>query len=199
MGKSTDQSSPIPQSSYYRSVQSSPVRSVGSSLVTKRTSSTPKQPKSIVVVSQGPRGDSAESRSAARLNSLPPIVKPLIPLGQSSVNPAYPQLKPGPITEIGLSLESELRSAAELVATEQQKLVEKIRFVDQQITQQTSSITTEKQRRFNKATDNFAKLSEIEVLIARCESDIETLLDAFAKLNSALPVGLSLEPFPRVS
>lgn len=146
---------------------------------------------SIVVVNSGPSNSSAGQPH----KRLPQLQRPLIPIGQIQVNPSFLHLSPQPIIDLGLEIEQELRKNAELVAHEQTKLVEKIRDIDSQVTASSVTIGAERQRRFNKAVDNFGKFDEIDALIQRCENDIENILTVFVQLNDALPDSLCLEQF----
>lgn len=147
---------------------------------------------SIVVVNSGPSASSSLIHPQKRL---PQLQRPLIPIGQIQVNPSFLHLSPQPIIDLGLEIEQELRKNAELVAHEQAKLVEKIRDIDSQVAASSVTIGAERQRRFNKAVDNFGKFDEIDALIQRCENDIENILTVFVQLNDALPDSLCLEQF----
>lgn len=147
---------------------------------------------SIVIVNSGP---SASSSALHPQKRLPQLQRPLIPIGQIQVNPSFLHLSPQPIIDLGLEIEQELRKNAELVAHEQAKLVEKIRDIDSQVAASSVTIGAERQRRFNKAVDNFGKFDEIDALIQRCENDIENILTVFVQLNDALPDSLCLEQF----
>lgn len=150
----------------------------------------------IVVVNRGPSNDTGIESSLLKLRSIEPLIKPLIPFGQSIViHPTQPRLSVQPIVELGTLLQKNLNSASETVATKQQKIIEQIRLVEQQTVKISQVYCQEKQRRFNKAVENFNKFDEILILLDRCESDIEQLLTTFAKLNSALPETLCLENF----
>ena len=147
----------------------------------------------IVVVNAGPTPISQSSSSFFK--RLPILLRPLIPIGQVQVDSNYPQLQAQTIIDLGLDLEQELRIQAEFIAREQIKLIDKIRDIDQQVTASSVTIGAERQRRFNKAVDNFAKFDEIDHLINRCETDIENILSVFLQLNEVLPENLSLEAF----
>lgn len=155
--------------------------------------------KSIVVVKQGPSVAGVERLVDSKLQTIPTVCRPLIPIGQTLVSSSYPQIDPQTIINIGQELEAELRLNSELVNTEQVRLVDKIRYVDQQLLQTTNNYCSEKQRRANKASDNFTKISEIDQLIGRCEADIDHLVTVLAKLNTALPEDLCLENFQLLS
>lgn len=188
------------QQSSYSSLSSKFVSTQSSSLSKEKTDKNEHRqdntPNPIVVVNRGPSNDSAAEHSLLKLRSIEPLVKPLIPFGQSIViNPNQPRLSVHPIVELGTILQKNLNSASESVATKQQKIIEQIRLVEQQTVKISQVYCQEKQRRFNKALENFNKFDEILVLLDRCESDIEQSLTTFAKLNSALPETLCLEDF----
>lgn len=157
--------------------------------------SPPSSAKAIVVVNAGPSAATSTGLQSQKRRQPPLPQRPLIPIGQTQVNPNFPHLSPTPIIDLGLEFERELRTNAELVACEQSKLIEKIKEIDSQVTASSVNIGAERQRRFNKAVDNFGKFDEIDALIQRVETDIENILTVFVQLNDALPDSLCLEQF----
>ncbi|KAI2798640.1 hypothetical protein BLOT_010616 [Blomia tropicalis] len=150
------------------------------------------QSSSIVIVNAAP---SSANIVNSYKNFISQLYRPLIPIGQTQINPQYPHLLPQPIIDFGLKVEQELRTHAEVVQFEQFKIESKIREIDQQLISSAVTIGSERQRRYNKAVDNFGKFDEIDNLIQRVESDIENILTLFIQLNESLPESLGLEPF----
>ena len=154
--------------------------------------------KDIVVVNKGPSSLAVEQINR-KLRLLKPVTRPLIAIGQTTVNPSFPQIDPQTIINIGHDLQAELRANSELIQSEQEKLIEKVRHVEQQTILTTNSFCTDKHRRATKAFENFSKFNEIDQLICRCEGDIDNLVTVLAKLNTSLPENLCLENFQLLS
>ncbi|OTF75013.1 Loss of heterozygosity 12 chromosomal region 1 protein-like protein [Euroglyphus maynei] len=195
-------SSSQPQSlSNYQSLRSSPIHTAQqrqqSSKIERQQQRTT-IPKNIVIVNRGPNKDPNIQDIYSKLPP-EPLLKPLIAFGQLSSNfivtSDQPRLSVLPFVEIGKLFDQNLKQAAETVANEQQKIIERIRLFEQQSAKLSQHYSQDKQRRFNKAVENFGKFDEIQSLVDRCENDIEQLLTTFAKLNSALPELLCLENF----
>ncbi|UXI15352.1 WNTA protein [Sarcoptes scabiei] len=153
--------------------------------------------KKIVVVNPGPNStaiDSSDNDLVRKISEK--TITTLLPIDKTTAAKFnQTKLSEKPILKIGQSIERNLAIATEAISKEQQNITEKIRVIDQRCHQLTSQYAQEKQRRFNKAFENFKKFDEVLALMESCESDIEQLLTMFAKLNSALPESLCLEHF----
>ena len=151
--------------------------------------------KEILVVNKRESNNHEVELLQERLRQLPPIIKPLVPIGQTTLNGHYPSLQSNILYDFGIKVEQELRLNADDVAREQNRLCDRIRDLDHSIGIASSSIVIERQRKFNKASENFTKFDEIDQIILRCEADIENILSSFTKLNEALPKSFQIEPF----
>jgi hypothetical protein len=146
-------------------------------------------PSEIVVVSEG---------SATQENqtiSFPPLFKPIIPIGYESLSLSYPQINSQYVIDLGLIIEEELRTKAELVAKEQNKLIDRIKDIDLIASHICGQFVNERQRRLNKVFENCSKIEEINCLIEKCENDINKCSKSLEKLNNYLPQSLCLEKF----
>lgn len=190
--------------SNYQSLRSSPIHTAQQQQQQSSKTQIEQQrsiPKNIVIVNRGPNKDPNNSKDIFTKLPSEPLLKPLIPIGQLSTNfivtavGNQPRLSVLPFVEIGRLFDQNLKQAAETVANEQQKIIERIRLFEQQSIKLSQNYSQDKQRRLNKTVENFGKFDEIRSLIDRCENDIENLLTTFAKLNSALPESLCLENF----
>lgn len=151
----------------------------------------------LVVVNRGP-GKSKTSATTTSSSSarLPALQAPLIPVGQAVLQQTiYPHLHSQPLFDLALEFQNELRRHAEGIANEQRNLIERVKDTDQQLEKVSSTYAVEKQRRLNRAKENFDKLGEIETLVERCQADIEHLIGEFVRLNRGLPEHLRLEDF----
>lgn len=148
----------------------------------------------LVVVNRGP--DKLKTSTSSPSIRLPKLQSPLVPVGQIVLQQTiYPHLHSQPLFDLTLEFQNELRRHAEGIASEQQNLIERIKDIDQQLERVSITYAVEKQRRLNKAKENFDKLGEIEILVERCQADIEHLIGEFVRLNRGLPEHMRLEDF----
>ncbi len=63
--------------------------------------------------------------------------------------------------DLGLIIEEELRTKAELVSKEQNKLIDRIKYIDLIASHICGQFFNERQRRLNKVFENCSKIEEI--------------------------------------
>jgi hypothetical protein len=146
-------------------------------------------PSEIVVVSEGSVTQDSQTIT------FPPVFKPIIPIGYESLSLSYPQINSQHVIDLGLIIEQELRTKAELVAKEQNKLIDRIKDIDLIASHICGQFVNERQRRLNKVFENCSKIEEINSLIEKCENDINKCSKSLEKLNNYLPQSLCLEKF----
>jgi hypothetical protein len=146
-------------------------------------------PSEIVVVSEGSLNQDNQTIT------FPPLFKPIIPIGYESLSLSYPQINSQYVIDLGLIVEEELRTKAELVSKEQNKLIDRIKDIDLIASHICGQFVNERQRRLNKVFENCSKIEEINSLIEKCENDINKCSKSLEKLNNYLPQSLCLEKF----
>ena len=146
-------------------------------------------PKEIVIVSKG------DSEAEDQKFVFPPPFKPLIPIGHETLSPAHPQLNAVYILKIGSKLQENLKFKSDFIHSQQTVVVEIIREIDSLSSFITNQLLAERHKKFIKVTDSFNKLSEIDILISKIDSDLESCLHRVNLLNGLLPSELRLEPF----
>lgn len=165
------------------------VTSFASSGSTGTTSRPTGIPKEIVIVSKGTDGDIDVKFT------FPPPFKPLIPIGYEALPPGVPQLNPRLLLNFGQLIQFQLYSKADFVNKQQIILCDTIRDIESQSTFLAGALLAEPSRRFNKITENFSKLNEMDALISKIENEAVTCIARLKLVNSALPPHLQLEPF----
>lgn len=124
---------------------------------------------------------------------LPPMFKPLIPIGHETLSQSHPQINPIFIQHFGLIIEDHLRGKAEAVSKQQQPLIETIKNIDVSCMVLSNQIVGEKHKKFIKLSDSFSKLNDISKLIEKCDHNLEHCLKKIEILNNNLPDELKLE------
>ena len=158
----------------------------------KSTTNVPSIPKEIVIVSRG------DVESEDQRFTFPPPFKPLIPIGHESLAPGSLQINPTGLINTGLIIEHQLKYKADFVTSQQLVLIDIIKEIDT-FSNYNSQVLTEKQKKFIKIGDSFSKLPEIDTLIGKISTELDTCLKRIEVLNQALPESERLEPFtPRL-
>ena len=159
---------------------------------TRPSSSVPIIPKEIVIVSRG------ETESEDQKFTFPPPFKPLIPIGHESLTSGSLQINPTGLINAGLILEHQLKYKADFVTSQQLVLIDIIKEIDN-FSAYNSTILSEKQKKFNKISESFTKLSEVDTLIGKIQFELDVVLKRIQVLNQFLPNCDQLEPFePRL-
>lgn len=122
--------------------------------------------------------------------------KPLIPVGHEALGSSCKTLSPEPFINLGLSLESYLRSKAEGVTRNQFRIVELMREVDGLSSNLAHHTLEEKDKRLTKVVDSLDRLKDIQKLLERDEASLESCLSKIDLLNNSLPQHLKLVDLP---
>ena len=126
--------------------------------------------------------------------------KPLIPIGHETLSSSsHPQLQPQPIIDLGLALEYYLRSQADSVVRNQNRIIELIREADSESSILANHILEAKEKRIRKVVLSLEKLGEIAKLFDKYEASLESCLTKIDLLNKSLPNHLKLEDFTKPS
>lgn len=132
-----------------------------------------------------------------RLQSIPmflPIMRATLSLPAARDPEVLERLDPTPFRNLCLRYQRHLTAAANLVATEQNQLSQKIREVDTDISRIVAT-TTEKQKKFARYADRLSKVQELSHQLNRCHMLLNQTLESMETLNNYLDIEDRLEPF----
>lgn len=132
-----------------------------------------------------------------RLQSIPmflPIMRATLSLPAARDPEVLERLDPTPFRNLCLRYQHHLTSAANLVATEQNQLTQKVREVDADISRIVAT-TTERQKRFAKYAERLSKVQELSHQLNRCHMLLNQTLESMETLNNYLDIEDRLEPF----
>ncbi|XP_030748200.1 BLOC-1-related complex subunit 5 [Sitophilus oryzae] len=132
-----------------------------------------------------------------RLQCIPmflPIMRATLSLPAARDPEVLERLDPTPFRNLCLQYQHHLTSAANLVATDQNQLTQKIREVDADITKLVTS-ATERQKKFAKYADKLSKVQELSHQLNRCHMVLNQTLESMETLNNYLDIEDRLEPF----
>lgn len=143
----------------------------------------------IVIVS---KGESEEERIKF---TFPPAFKPLIPIGQESLPIAAPAIDQRLLVQLSSLIQSSFKQKADFVLGQQLVLSDIGKDIESYacyISQQTLS---QRSKRFARIAENFSKLTQVDTLIQKIDSELETCFKRIQELNESLPEDQRLEPF----
>lgn len=150
----------------------------------------------ITVVSPTP-GQTTEERVV-----LPNRVSPILSIQGHAIDPNKHkpefQLDQQPWMEFAATIDRFTNSRAELVATRQSQLQEKIMQVDDHVQRFTDCYINEKHKALARLNDDCRKLDDINKLLEKCTIQSELCADMLEKLNFLLPPDYRLEPLEGV-
>lgn len=123
--------------------------------------------------------------------TLPTRVPPILTVDGSNIDPerhkSDVQLDPQIWTDIVLTLKEFMQSRADLVATRQSHLREKIALADQLVQEFTDSYVNDKHKALIKLNENNKELEELDGTLQKCTTQSELCVDMLNKLNTLLP------------
>ncbi|EFA05075.1 BLOC-1-related complex subunit 5 [Tribolium castaneum] len=161
-----------------------------------------KQPKksahSIVVVkpaSVGPNVD--KDPDIVRLQSIPmflPIMRATLNLPAARDPEVLERLDPAPLHKLCVKYQTHLTACANLIATEQNQLTQKVRETDGEIARIINGLG-ERQKRFAKYAEKLSKVQELSHQLNRCHMLLNQTLESMETLNNHLDIEDRLEPF----
>ncbi|KAJ8959329.1 hypothetical protein NQ318_022015 [Aromia moschata] len=132
-----------------------------------------------------------------RLQGIPmflPIMRATLSLPAARDPEVLERLDPMPFCNLCLRYQHHLTTAANLVATEQNHLTQRIREADSEVTRMVS-VASEKQRKFAKYAEKFSKVQELSHQLNRCHMLLNQTLESMETLNNYLDISDRLEPF----
>lgn len=133
----------------------------------------------------------ADQSAVQHNNSLPPRVLPILTLDNQNIDPERHkpdvQLDSQIWVDIVLTLKEFIQSRADLVATRQSHLREKIVLADELVQNFTDSYVNDKHKALAKLNENSRELDEIGRLLQKCTTQGELCVDMLNKLNTLLP------------
>ncbi|XP_050305837.1 BLOC-1-related complex subunit 5 isoform X2 [Anthonomus grandis grandis] len=104
------------------------------------------------------------------------------------------RLDPTPLRNLCLRYQHHLTVAANLVATDQNQLTQRVREVDSDITKMVT-VVTDRQKKYAKYADKLSKVSELSHQLNRCHMLLNQILESMETLNNKLDIEDRLEPF----
>lgn len=132
-----------------------------------------------------------------RLEGIPmflPIMRATINLPAARDPEVLERLDPSPIRKLCLRYQQHLTKGANIIATEQNQLMQKIREVDA-ILVRTISFAMEKQKKNFKYNEKIFIIHELSQQLTRCHILLNHTLESMEMLNSYLNIDDRLEPF----
>ncbi|KAK9707800.1 tumor suppressor protein [Popillia japonica] len=152
----------------------------------------------IVVVKPPISGPNVEKDpDILHLASIPmflPIMRATLNLPAARDPEVLERLDPAPLTKLCLRYQTHLHTCSNLVATEQNLLIQKIRETDVEITK-IVAIACDKQKRFAKYAERLMKVQELSHQLNRCHMFLNQTLESIESLNQCLDIEDRLEPF----
>ncbi|XP_018318678.1 BLOC-1-related complex subunit 5 [Agrilus planipennis] len=169
------------------------------SLARKVQTKAPSKPvHNIVVVKPAAQAVNIErDPEIMRLQNIPmflPIMRGTLHLPAARDPEIFERLDPTPFYKLCVKYETHLNSCANLVATEQNSLTQKIKENDIEITRLVNA-ATDKQKRFAKYAEKLSKVHELSHQLNRCHNLLNQLLESMETLNNSLSIEDRLEPF----
>lgn len=148
----------------------------------------------IVVVNANP----SEQRATHNEFSLPARVPPVLSLENNDIDPKRHKQEAQIDSRIWLDLvgliEKYSNSRAELIATRQSQLHEKIILIDDHVQKFTDSYINDQHKAFARLNEDCRKIEDINKLLQKCTLQSQLCLDILNKLNFLLPSENKLEP-----
>nr|XP_023018425.1 BLOC-1-related complex subunit 5 [Leptinotarsa decemlineata] len=132
-----------------------------------------------------------------RLQSIPmflPIMRATLSLPAARDPEVLERLDPTPFRNLCMRYQHHLTTAANVVATEQNQILHRVREVDIEVAKMVVA-TTEKQRRFSKYAEKLTKVAELTHQLNRCHMLLNQTLESMETLNNYLDINDRLEPF----
>lgn len=123
-----------------------------------------------------------------------PIMRATLNLPAARDPEVLERLDPLPLQKFCTRYQTHLTACANLVATEQNALTQKIREVDTELTKIISA-AYEKQKRFAKYAEKLSKVQELSHQLNRCHMLLNQTLESIETLNNHLEIEDRLEPF----
>lgn len=131
------------------------------------------------------------------LQSIPmflPIMRATLNLPAARDPEVLERLDPIPLQKFCVRYQTHLTTCANLVATEQNALTQKIREMDGEITKIINA-AYDKQKRFAKYAEKLSKVQEVSHQLNRCHMFLNQTLESIETLNNQLEIEDRLEPF----
>lgn len=148
--------------------------------------------KRITVVNPNPE------QEATRRKTLPPRVPPILSLDGHTIDPnrhkAESQIDHKLWIDFASAIEKFSNSRADLVATRQSQLHEKIIQVDHHVQVFTDSYINDKHKALARMNEDCRRVEEINKVLQKCTIQSELCVDMLNKLNFLLPDEHKLEP-----
>lgn len=123
-----------------------------------------------------------------------PIMRATLNLPAARDPEILERLDPVPLQKFCARYQTHLTACANLVATEQNALTQRIREIDADVTRIVNA-AYEKQKRFARHAEKLAKVQELSHQLNRCHMLLNQTLESIETLNDCLAVGDRLEPF----
>ncbi|KAL1513207.1 hypothetical protein ABEB36_002645 [Hypothenemus hampei] len=158
-----------------------------------------KNARNIVVVKESDSnlGNRDKDPDVVRLQSIPmflPIMRATLNLPAARDPEVLERLDPTSFRNLCLRYQRHLTATANLVATEQNQLTQKVREVDTDISKLVG-VATERQKKYAKYAEKLSKVQELSHQLNRCHMLLNQILESIETLNNSLDIEDRLEPF----
>lgn len=123
-----------------------------------------------------------------------PIMRATLNLPAARDPEVLERLDPIPLQKFCVRYQTHMTTCANLIATEQNTLTQKVREIDGEITRIINT-AYEKQKRFAKYAEKLSKVQELSHQLNRCHMLLNQTLESIETLNNYLEIEDRLEPF----
>lgn len=123
-----------------------------------------------------------------------PIMRATLNLPAARDPEVLERLDPAPLYNLCVKYQTHLTTCANLVATEQNLLTQKVRETDGEVSRIINGLT-EKQLKFAKYAEKLSKVQELSHQLNRCHMLLNQTLESMETLNGHLSIEDRLEPF----
>lgn len=127
---------------------------------------------------------------------LPHRVPPILTINKQQIDPErhYKQLDHHNWLDLVAILNDFATARADMVATRQSQLQDRITYGDNHVTRFTESYVNDKHKALARMNEDCRRVEEINKLLHKCTIQSELCVDMLNKLNFLLPEGHKLEP-----
>ncbi|CAH0564496.1 unnamed protein product [Brassicogethes aeneus] len=152
-----------------------------------------------IVVVRGAKNDKDTEKDpdVVCLQGIPmflPIMRATLSLPAARDPEVLERLDPTPFRNLCLRYQHHLTAAANLVATEQNQLTQKVREIDSDITKIVNT-TVERQKKYAKYAEKLGRVQELSHQLNKCHMLLNQTLESMETLNNYLDINDRLEPF----
>lgn len=146
-------------------------------------------PPEIVIVSKGETADETIQFM------FPAPFRPLIPIGQESLPVGTMTADGMYLNQLASQVQQALKSKSEFIRRQQIVLCDICKDIESYSSHITNSTISDRHRKFDRLSENFYRIPQIDQLLDKIAAELETCLSRIQTINAALPEDQRLEPF----